>query len=211
MTQKASSRPGEFNTTQSNQGTTGGAMREVADQAKETAGQVADQAQQVARQVTDQTRQQVSAQVTTQKDRAADGLSHVAQALRQTGQQLREQDQAGITQYIDRAASQVEQFSNYLQRSDMGQLVDDVEHFARRRPALFLGGVFALGMLGARFLKSSRQQLNASSNYPLATRQDYPSVPGIYAQSYQQRTATETSPYGTTTGTWPTSGVEEQP
>jgi hypothetical protein len=36
--------------------------------------------------------------------------------------------------------------------------VSEAEDFARRQPALFLGGAFALGLLGARFLKSSGQQ-----------------------------------------------------
>jgi hypothetical protein len=30
-----------------------------------------------------------------------------------------------------------------------------VEDFARRNPAVFLGGAFALGLVGARFIKSS--------------------------------------------------------
>jgi hypothetical protein len=48
--------------------------------------------------------------------------------------------------------------SNYLQNTDVSEMVDRTEEFARRRPALFLGGAFALGLLGARFLKSSRRQ-----------------------------------------------------
>jgi len=209
MTQRSSSVGGEFNTAQANQGTTGGTMREVADQAKEATAQVADQAQQTARQVADQTRQQVNSRLTTQKDRAAEGLSNVAQALRQTGQQLREQDQEGITLYIDRAASQVERFSGYLQRSDVGQLVDDVERFARRRPALFLGGAFALGILGARFLKSSRQQLGTSNSYPI-TRHDVSQVRGIYTQGYPQTIGTEPTAYGTGSGTGPMTGAEDR-
>jgi len=33
-------------------------------------------------------------------------------------------------------------------------LMRDVEHFAHKNPAVFLGGAFALGILAARFLKS---------------------------------------------------------
>jgi hypothetical protein len=36
-------------------------------------------------------------------------------------------------------------------------MVRNVEDFARRQPALFIGGAFMLGLLGARFLKSSAQ------------------------------------------------------
>jgi len=169
MTQQSSSRSGQRNTTadlsQQSQNTATGTMREMADQVKETAGQVTDQAQQTAGQVVDQARQQVSSRLGDQKDRAAESLVSVAQALRQTGQQLREQDQQGVTHYIDQAASRVERLSNYLQQNDLGQLVDDVEQMARRQPALFLGGAFVLGLLGARFLKSSRPYTGPSGSY----------------------------------------------
>jgi len=146
----------------------------VTGQVKETVGQVADQAQQAAGQVVDQARQQVSSRLADQKDRAAEGLTGVAHALRQTSQQLRQQDQQAVTGYIESAASQVERISNYIKSNDLSGLIDDVEHFARRQPALFLGGTFVLGLLGARFLKSSHPTTGAGE-YPgrtaLARRQ----------------------------------------
>jgi hypothetical protein len=36
-------------------------------------------------------------------------------------------------------------------------LIDDVEDFARREPAVFIGGAIAIGLVAARFLKSSRR------------------------------------------------------
>jgi len=138
----------------------------VTGQVKETVGQVAGQAQQAAGQVADQARQQMSSRMADQKDRAAEGLTGVAHALRQTSQQLREQDQQAVTGYLESAASQVERISNYLKHNDLGGLIDDVEHFARRQPVLFLGGTFVLGLLGARFLKSSRPTTGAAGGYP---------------------------------------------
>jgi len=205
MTQRSSFTK-ETATTPSDQNTPGAAMRDVVDQAKETAGQVADQTQQAARRVVDQAREQVSSKLGTQKDNAAAGLTSVAQALRQTGQTLREQDQTGVTSYIDSAASQVEHLSSYLQERDISQLVDDVEHFARRRPALFVGGALVLGILGARFLKSSRQQVDRSSEYPIVRREMYPQSKGIYTQNYNPAPMPQTTRYGT----WPTTGSEEE-
>jgi len=223
MTQQSSSRGNQPNTTsdasQEGQNTTTGTMGGMRDQVKETAGQVADQAQQAVGQVADQARQQVSSRLAGQKDRAAEGLSSVAQALRQTGQQLREQDQQTVTPYIDRVASQVEQLSSYLQRNDLGQLIDDVENFARRQPALFLGGAFVLGLLGARFLKSSRPyneyaRGDTSSMYT-AQRQryysGYPSDEAIRAASTVPNygPGTRSGPYSTTGGSIP--GMYESP
>jgi len=179
MTQQSSSSSKRANTTsatsQEGQHTASDATREVTGQVKETVGQVTDQAQQAAGQVMDQARQQVSLRFAGQKDRAAEGLTSVAHALRQTSQQLRGQDQQAVTGYIESAASQVERVSNYLKQNDLGGLIDDVEQFARRQPALFLGGTFVLGLLGARFLKSSRPSIGAAGGYPgsaaLARRQ----------------------------------------
>jgi len=179
MTQQSSSSSKRANTasatSQEGQHTASDATREVTGQVKQTVGQVTDQAQQAAGQVIDQARQQVSSRFAGQKDRAAEGLTSVAHALRQTSQQLREQDQQTVTGYIESAASQVDRVSNYLKQNDLGGLIDDVEQFARRQPALFLGGTFVLGLLGARFLKSSRPSTGAAGGYPgsapLARRQ----------------------------------------
>lgn len=211
MTHGSSSGSAALNPEQGKQGTVGGAVYEVADQAKEAAGQVASQAQQAARTVAGQARQQVASQLGGQKNRAAEGLNSVVQALRQTSQTLGEQDQVGITHYIDRAAAQVEQFSAYLQRRDTGQLINDVERFARRQPALFLGGAFVLGVLGARFLKSSRQQLDSQNAYPLAQRETYSPVPDVYIQGYQPPSGAATGLYDGVPDIGTTAGAEERP
>ena len=123
---------------------------------------VVEQAKGKAQQVASETKQQASEQVKSGaargKDRAAQTLSGVAQSLRLSSQQLREQDQGGVSRYAEQAADQVEQLSNYLQNADVTEIVDRIEDIARRQPVLFLGGAFTLGLLGARFLKSSRRR-----------------------------------------------------
>lgn len=106
----------------------------------------------------DQLRQQASTRFSGEKDRAIQGLTSLVEAVRQTGQQLRDKDQAGIATYIDSAADQAARFSEQLGNKDLSELVDDVQRFAHRRPALFLGISFGLGVAAARFLKSSRPQ-----------------------------------------------------
>jgi uncharacterized protein YjbJ (UPF0337 family) len=177
-------------------------LRETADQAKDAVGQVAGQAKGAVGQVTGQAREQVTTRLSGQKDRAAQGLGSVAHALRITGQQLREQDQVGGTVYLDRVASEVERFSTYLEQSDVGQMVGDAERFARRQPALFLGGAFVLGLLGARFLKSSASQSQQANQYPLAQRTDVATA-ADYSQGYARGSgaaATYTTPITTDLG-----------
>jgi hypothetical protein len=103
-------------------------------------------------------RQGATTQLGTQKDRATDGIGTVAQAVRKTTQHLRDQQHDTIARYVDEAATQLERFSQRLRDKDVRELLDDAQDFARRRPAVFIGSAFALGVLGARFLKSSRDR-----------------------------------------------------
>lgn len=105
----------------------------------------------------DALRNQASSQLTTQKERAAAGLGSVVEAVRQTGQQLRGKNDA-LAGYAESAAAQLEGWSSQLRDRDVSELVDNVKTFARRRPALFLGGGVALGVIAARILKSSGER-----------------------------------------------------
>jgi len=126
---------------------------------KQQVGEVADQVKDQAVQLKDKVAETATGKLEDQKTQATSSLGNVSDAIRQTGQQMRSNDQEAIAQYIDRAAEQLDQFTGYLRSRDMRQIVGDVESFARREPALFLGGAFVLGLFGARFLKSSSQAI----------------------------------------------------
>ena len=109
-------------------------------------------------------RESANAQLASQKDRATDGLGSVAQAVRQTTQQLREGQHDTLAQYVEQAANQLERFSQSLKNKDVNELVSDAQQLARRQPALFIGSAFAIGLLGARFIKSSAPESQARGN-----------------------------------------------
>jgi hypothetical protein len=136
---------------------------------KTTAGQVADQARQKAGDVMDQVQQTAKTTVSQQKGRVAESMGTVAEALRKTGQNLYEQDQGSFGRMAEKAADRIEQFSDDLQNKSVDEMFYDVQNLARRDPQLFLGGAVVLGLLAARFLKSSgqryRQQQFGSSQY----------------------------------------------
>jgi len=100
-------------------------------------------------------REQATAQLSKQKDRATEGLGNVAQAVRGTTEQLRNNQHDKVAQFAEQAAQQIERLSERLRNKDVTQLLDDAQQLARRKPALFVGGAFAIGLLGARFMKSS--------------------------------------------------------
>ena len=120
----------------------------------------------------DRVRQTAAAQLTTQKTRAAEAIGSVADALRQSSQPLHDNDQVMLADYAGKAADQLEQFSTRFRERDLTELTDDVNRFARRQPALFVGAAFAAGVLAARFLKSSPdgQRRARSSDYAPPTR-----------------------------------------
>jgi hypothetical protein len=105
--------------------------------------------------IVDKVKEQAAAQLSSQKDRATQGLGSVASAVRQTTQSLREQQHDTVAGYVEQAADQIERLSERLKNKDVTELLDDAQRLARRQPALFVGGAFALGLVGARFLKSS--------------------------------------------------------
>jgi len=146
------------------------------EKAKETISNVASQAG-----------DKVAFGLDAQKAKAAEGLGSVARALRQSSDQLREQNQGAVVpEYISSAANQVERLSGYLRSTNSRDMVNGVEQFARQQPALFVGGAFMLGLLGARFLKSSAQSSSGQSAHMPRSEQLVPrgSEVSTYGRGY---------------------------
>jgi hypothetical protein len=121
----------------------------------------------IAGQALGQVKDKAASVIGEQKTNLATGINTVADSIRQIGENLRTSDENNqiaslVGKYGDTLAGRVEKLSSYIDDKELSELVRDVETFARRNPALFVGGAFALGVVAARFLKSSRQQ--ASSN-----------------------------------------------
>jgi hypothetical protein len=106
--------------------------------------------------VIDRVKQSATAQLTNQKERGIDALGSVVQAVRSSTQRLRDEKHDTIAGYVDQAVDRVDAWSRRLKERDVDQLVVDVQRLARRQPAVFIGSAFAIGLVGARFLKSSR-------------------------------------------------------
>jgi len=119
------------------------------------ASNLGNEAKELAQDVAGRVGETAKGRISGGKDKAAQSLGSVADALRHTGQHLRLQDEESLPGYIDSAAEKLESVSGYLRDKELSDVVEDIENFARREPALFIGGAFALGLIGGRFLKSS--------------------------------------------------------
>lgn len=124
------------------------------------AGQLTDGLKDLATGVAGDAKHAVEGQLDSQKGRVVEGLGGVADALRRVSTSGNKAEGTAIAPalvpYIEGAADQVERASAYFEKKSLGEVARDVEDFARREPALFLGGAFALGLLGGRFLKASQ-------------------------------------------------------
>lgn len=69
-----------------------------------------------------------------------------------------------VCELTERAAQQVDRASRYLRRSEIRDLVRDIEDLGRERPLLLVGGSFATGLLLARFFKSSSERATWSDS-----------------------------------------------
>lgn len=98
-------------------------------------------------------RDRVAAAAEAQKNRAADGLGSMGDAARQASDQLRGSS-AFVASWVGAVGDHLVTLADGLRDKDPGELMDDVTDFARRRPAVFLGGAFLLGLGVAQVLKS---------------------------------------------------------
>lgn len=140
----------------------------VAETAKGIVSQVKESGGRIASEAIGQVKDKAAVKIDEQKNSLAQNLDGVAQTIRHLGGNLKDTGiPVGVAsttvEYGDKLAKQVEQFSNYLEKHNVGEMMKDVENFARRNPAYFIGGAFLLGFLGARFLKSSSNRSASST------------------------------------------------
>lgn len=121
----------------------------------EKARDAAHRAEEKATEMGKQAAQMAESKVEQRKSRVADGMHTFGEALRLGAQELRQRGQTKDTDYVERLANQAEHFSETLQQKGAREMAHEVENFARHNQALFLGGALALGVAGARFLKST--------------------------------------------------------
>jgi len=141
---------------------------DATEQVKETASHVAagardrgehliEEGREKAHELTDRAGELARSRADRERRRVADGIRTFADALRRGSSELSgERDQ--FRPLLTSAADRAERLSNLLESRDVDALTSDVKRFAREHPTLFVSGAFALGFLGARFLRSSEEQ-----------------------------------------------------
>lgn len=133
----------------------GGARAQIRD--------VKDKVVEEARSSIRQARDSASSSLDQSRNRAADSIDSIVSAVRGTGDRLRSDNQTTAANLTDSLADQVERLSSYLRTRDLSSVRGDLERFAREQPTVAIGVALAIGMLGARFIKSSPRRSGGGS------------------------------------------------
>lgn len=142
---------------------TASTVKDMAEQAKRKAGDVLGQA-----------KDRAANMASEQKQSAAEHINRYSSALRDSAKRVEDQD-PNIAYYANRAAEGIERVADYVRNTDLEGLQRDAEDFARRRPALFFGGLFVAGLVLGAVVKASAKTLreegelsfdDASADFP---------------------------------------------
>jgi len=181
---------------------TGSDVRSMADHATHNASAAASEASErvkaKAKEAGDKVKQQGRTFLNEQKERVGSEIETYSAAARRAAERLESESDTNLSSYVSSAADQLDRLATRVQERDFGELIDDVEEMARRRPEVFYGGMFVAGLVAARFLKASKEK---------RTRERYQSAgdPRRERSSYETR-----RPAGRAFGPVPSQGETEQ-
>lgn len=94
-------------------------------------------------------------------ERVVDGADHAASALRRAADDI-EGDNRWVGAALRKSADGLEQATRALSGGDISRVLDDLNGFARRNPAVFLGASVAIGFALARVGKTAAEEVRTS-------------------------------------------------
>jgi hypothetical protein len=139
--------PGTVNAGDASAGAGSGAREQI----RQARDKVVDQAKSTFRDARDR----AGSSLSEGRRQAAEQIGGIGGALHRTSEQLRNEDQARFADVADSVGRQLDRAAGYLRDSDGRTITRDIESLARRQPAIVFAGAFVLGLVAARFLRSS--------------------------------------------------------
>jgi len=125
--------------------------------------------QEAASDIADSAGQAAQTQASAAMQRAGETLEQVATAVRDASNQMRS-DQPQIAGIAETAAQRIDQLATYVRERDARELMDDAEQFARRQPAIVIGGGLAIGLIVGRLLRSGAEPMSGGNGWSSGTR-----------------------------------------
>ena len=114
-----------------------------------------------ARDVTNKAADRLHSEVDARKGDAATQVRSTADAIQSAAGQLDQGAPQWLRSAFEQGAQQIQRFADSIEQKDSRQLLNEVQSFARERPALFLGAAAAAGFAAARIFKAGGEQQGA--------------------------------------------------
>lgn len=159
------------------------------------------QLQQAATGLMDQAARTADAQASTRMTMAGDTLDAIARAIDEASERLRSQ-QPDLANLTTTAAERVQDAATYLRDHTASEALQGVQQYARRQPAVVVGGGLLLGLVLGRFLRTGATVAQGAASRDVergygasaSTSYDDGTGPGIgsdYASAYGTDTSAE--------------------
>jgi hypothetical protein len=110
--------------------------------------------------------------VAEQRETAAGRIRGYSSALHESARSFEEQD-PNIAHFAHMAADRVQQVADYVRNCDLHDLRQDAEEAARRHPALFFGGLFAVGVVLGNMATASRRRQSSDASFEAGPQDDW--------------------------------------
>jgi hypothetical protein len=118
---------------------------------------VIERTERAAEQVADSAIEQVRSArsgLSEQRGQIAERIRRVGTAMRESGDRVRNEDEMAAD-YLRMASQRIDRVASYVTTADLSVMAADTQEFIRKRPAVFFGGAFLVGLAAGRFLKAS--------------------------------------------------------
>lgn len=186
---------------------------QVAGVAKEQALDVAEQTKTEAKNLLGQTREELGSQAATQQQRVAGGLRSLGSELQAMAEGRESAQDGPARQVAAQAADRISTAASWLEAREPGQVLTEVQRFARQRPGAFLALAAMAGVAAGRLTRGltadSQADSSADARTGVTQTDSHAAVPGSapVAQSVEPspfavgtpRSMTDPAPaYGTT-------------
>lgn len=127
----------------------------MAEQARAQAADLAESAKETARDAADSVGEEAARRAESAKSSVAAEVSDVASGLRKAAEEMRNGSPQERT--FGQVAESLADASDALRDKDLGQIMHELNGFARRNPIAFLGGAVLTGFAASRFATASRR------------------------------------------------------
>jgi len=92
--------------------------------------------------------------ISHQRDQVAERIRRVGDLMRESGDRVRADDETAAA-YLRMASQRIDGVASYVSSTDFSTMAADTQEFIRKRPAVFFGGTFLLGLAAGRFFRAS--------------------------------------------------------